>query len=124
MKKESSKEGKRDRKIEIERDIERRKKGSREATKDGKKEGRKEEARKVRRKEGMKEVRKEGIHLPDNCAASRTDPTHTIPAKSPLACANLPKKKFSFQNFYLFGYITVCYCRLGYDSRGVFHGSH
>ena len=32
--------------------------------------------------EGRKEVRKEVVRLPENCAASRTDPTYTIPTKS------------------------------------------
>ena len=57
-----------------------------------------------------------------NCSASRTDPTHTMPTKSLLASVNLLNKKCSFRNFYLLGYIRLCYCRLGYVSRGVSTG--
>ena len=42
----------------------------------------------------MKERRKEVVCLPEKCVASRTDPTHTILAKSPRAITNLLKKKF------------------------------
>ena len=55
------------------------------------------------RKELMKEGRKEVVHLPENCAASKTDPTCIIRAKSPCASTNLLKKKCSFQNFYVSG---------------------